>query len=46
MRIVVGSPHGTTLAGHVLAAQVSPAREVMVTVSPIRMKNGLIRQLI
>jgi predicted DNA-binding protein with PD1-like motif len=44
--IVLGSPDGTTLAGHVLAAYVSPTREVMVTVNPITMQNGLVRQLI
>lgn len=35
--MVVGSPDGTTLAGHVLAAYVSPTLEVMVTVDPITM---------
>jgi predicted DNA-binding protein with PD1-like motif len=36
---VVGSPEGTTLAGHVLAAYVSPTLEVMVTVDPITMQK-------
>jgi uncharacterized protein len=33
--MVVGSPDGTTRAGHVLDACVSPTMEVMVTVDPI-----------
>ena len=33
--MVVGDPDGTTRAGHVLAAYVSPTLEVMVTVDPI-----------
>jgi len=33
--IVVGSPDGTTRAGHVLDAYVSPTLEVMVTVDPV-----------
>jgi uncharacterized protein len=37
--IVVGSPDGTTRAGHVLAAYVSPTLEVMVTVDPIAMQK-------
>jgi uncharacterized protein len=36
-QMVVGSPDGTTLAGHVLAAYVSPTPEVMVTVDSITM---------
>ena len=35
--MIVGSPDGTTRAGHVLAAYVSPTLEVMVTVDPISM---------
>jgi uncharacterized protein len=35
--MVVGSPDGTTRAGHVLAADVSPTLEVMVTVDPVAM---------
>jgi uncharacterized protein len=35
--MVVGSPDGTTRAGHVLDAYVSPTLEVMVTVDPIAM---------
>jgi predicted DNA-binding protein with PD1-like motif len=38
---VVGSPDGTTRAGHVLDAYVSPTLEVMVTVDPITMKKRL-----
>jgi uncharacterized protein len=34
---VVGSPDGTTRAGHVLEAYVSPTLEVMVTVDPVAM---------
>jgi predicted DNA-binding protein with PD1-like motif len=37
--MVVGSPDGTTLAGHVLAAYVSPTLEVMVTIDPITMQK-------
>jgi predicted DNA-binding protein with PD1-like motif len=37
--MVVGSPDGTTHAGHVLAAYVSPTLEVMVTVDPIAMQK-------
>jgi uncharacterized protein len=37
--MVVGSPDGTTHAGHVLAAYVSPTLEVMVTVDPITMQK-------
>jgi hypothetical protein len=37
--MVVGSPDGTTLGGHVLAAYVSPTLEVMVTVDPIGMQK-------
>src|SRR3984885_15367370 len=37
--MVVGSPDGSTLAGHVLAAYVSPTLEVMVTVDPITMQK-------
>jgi len=39
--IVVGSPDGTTRAGHVLAAYVSPTMEVMVTVDPITMQKRI-----
>ncbi len=35
--MVVGSPDGTTRAGHVLDAYVSPTLEVMVTVDPVTM---------
>jgi uncharacterized protein len=35
--MVVGGPDGTTRAGHVLDAYVSPTLEVMVTVDPIAM---------
>jgi predicted DNA-binding protein with PD1-like motif len=35
--MVVGSPDGTTRAGHVLDAYVSPTLEAMVTVDPIAM---------
>src|SRR6202050_4777657 len=35
--MVVGSPDGTTRAGHVLDAYVSPTLEVMVTVDPVAM---------
>jgi len=37
--MVVGSPDGTTRAGHVLEAYVSPTVEVMVIVDPIAMKK-------
>jgi uncharacterized protein len=37
--MVVGSPDGTTRAGHVLDAYVSPTLEVMVTVDPITMQK-------
>jgi predicted DNA-binding protein with PD1-like motif len=37
--IVVASPDGTTRAGHVLAAYVSPTLEVMVTVDPMTMQK-------
>jgi uncharacterized protein len=39
--MVVGSPDGTTRAGHVLDAYVSPTLEVMVIVDPIAMKKRL-----
>ena len=39
--MVVGGPDGTTRAGHVLAAYVSPTLEVMVTVDPITMQKRL-----
>ena len=39
--MVVGSPDGTTRAGHVLAAYVSPTLEVMVTVDPVSMQKRL-----
>jgi predicted DNA-binding protein with PD1-like motif len=35
--LVVGSPDGTTRAGHVLDAYVSPTLEVMLTVDPVAM---------
>jgi predicted DNA-binding protein with PD1-like motif len=37
--MVVGAPDGTTRAGHVLAAYVSPTLEVMVTVDPATMQK-------
>src|SRR6202521_1680611 len=37
--LVLGSPDGTTRAGHVLSAYVSPTLEVMVTVDPITMQK-------
>jgi predicted DNA-binding protein with PD1-like motif len=37
--MIVGSSDGTTRAGHVLAAYVSPTLEVMVTVDPISMQK-------
>jgi predicted DNA-binding protein with PD1-like motif len=39
--MVVGTSDGTTCAGHVLAAYVSPTLEVMVTVDPIAMQKRL-----
>jgi predicted DNA-binding protein with PD1-like motif len=39
--MVVGMSDGTTRAGHVLAAYVSPTLEVMVTVDPIAMQKRL-----
>lgn len=39
--MMVGSPDGTTRAGHVLAAYVSPTLEVMVTVNTIAMQKRL-----
>lgn len=39
--MVVGSPDGTTLGGHVLDAEVSPTLEVMVTVDPAAMRKRL-----
>jgi predicted DNA-binding protein with PD1-like motif len=39
--MVVGSPDGTTRAGHVLDAYVSPTLEVMVTVDPVAMHKRL-----
>jgi uncharacterized protein len=39
--MVVGGPDGTTRAGHVLDAYVSPTLEVMVTVDPITMQKRL-----
>ena len=37
--MLVGASDGTTLGGHVLAANVSPTLEVMVTVDPITMQK-------
>lgn len=37
--MLVGSPDGSTQGGHVLAAQVSPTLEVMVTVDPVTMQK-------
>jgi uncharacterized protein len=37
--MIVGGPDGTTRAGHVLDAYVSPTLEVMVTVDPITMQK-------
>jgi predicted DNA-binding protein with PD1-like motif len=37
--MVVGSPDGTTQAGHVLVAYVSPTLEVMVSVDPVTMQK-------
>jgi predicted DNA-binding protein with PD1-like motif len=39
--MVLGNSDGTTRAGHVLAAYVSPTLEVMVTVDPITMQKRL-----
>jgi uncharacterized protein len=39
--MIVGSPDGTTRAGHVLAAYVSPTLEVMVTVDSVSMQKRL-----
>jgi predicted DNA-binding protein with PD1-like motif len=39
--MVVGSPDGTTRAGHVLAAYLSPTLEVMITVHPVAMQKRL-----
>jgi predicted DNA-binding protein with PD1-like motif len=39
--LVVASPDGTTRAGHVLDAYVSPTLEVMVTVDPVAMHKRL-----
>jgi predicted DNA-binding protein with PD1-like motif len=39
--MIVGSPDGTTRAGHVLDAYVSPTLEVMVTVDPVAMHKRL-----
>jgi predicted DNA-binding protein with PD1-like motif len=39
--MVVGSPDGTTRAGHVLAAYASPTLEVMVTVDPVSMQKRI-----
>src|SRR5271154_1880023 len=39
--MIVGSPDGTTRAGHVLDAIVSPTLEVMITVDPIAMRKRL-----
>ena len=37
--LVVGTPDGTTRAGHVLDAYVSPTLEVMVTVDPVALQK-------
>jgi predicted DNA-binding protein with PD1-like motif len=37
--MVVGNPDGTTRAGHVIEAYVSPTLEVMVTVDPVAMRK-------
>jgi uncharacterized protein len=37
--MVVASPDGTTRAGHLLAAYVSPTLEVMITVDPVAMQK-------
>jgi uncharacterized protein len=39
--MMVGGPDGTTRAGHVLSAVVSPTLEVMVTVDPVAMHKRL-----
>ena len=39
--MVVGASDGSTRAGHVLAAHVSPTLEVMVTVDPVAMQKRL-----
>jgi uncharacterized protein len=39
--MIVGGKDGTTRAGHVLDAYVSPTLEVMVTVDPITMQKRL-----
>jgi predicted DNA-binding protein with PD1-like motif len=39
--MIVGGPDGTTRAGHVLDAYVSPTLEVMVTVDPVTMRKRL-----
>jgi predicted DNA-binding protein with PD1-like motif len=39
--MIVGSPDGTTRAGHILDAYVSPTLEVMVTVDPVAMHKRL-----
>src|ERR1700728_2962081 len=39
--MIVGGPDGTTRAGHVLDAFVSPTLEVMVTVDPVTMQKRL-----
>ena len=39
--MAVGGPDGTTRAGHVLEAYVSPTLEVMVTVDPVAMQKRL-----
>jgi hypothetical protein len=39
--MVVGNSDGTTWAGHVLTAYVSPTLEVTVTVDPITMQKRL-----
>jgi predicted DNA-binding protein with PD1-like motif len=39
--VVMGGPDGTTRAGHVLSANVSPTLEVMVTVDPVAMHKRL-----
>jgi hypothetical protein len=39
--MAVGGADGTTRAGHVLAAYVSPTLEVMVTVDPVTMQKRL-----
>jgi uncharacterized protein len=39
--MIVGGPDGTTRAGHVLAAYISPTLEVMMTVDPITTQKRL-----